>query len=103
MREPIRVPYGVEVADRERDIIAEQRRAEMRIVAPCEHDALSVFLSRGDVFDDHRTSYGHCKSCEEWVVRVDFVNGFSESRPMTPAEIKRIEANEARYRRQDAN
>lgn len=87
---------------RQSDILAEQRRAEMRVVAECQHDDMTVLLSRGDVFDDHRTTYGVCKTCDQWAVRVDYVNGSSESRPMTPAEVARIEANEARRRRVDA-
>lgn len=99
---PDRLPYGVEQAERERQIIAEQRRSEMKLVAECEHDDMTILQAIAGSFDDHSTAYGVCKACSEWVVRSDFNNGVRESRPMTPAEVSRIEANEARRRRRDA-
>jgi hypothetical protein len=79
-----------------------QGRPLALVADDCLHDGLIVYLSRGDVFDDHRTSYGPCRDCGVWAVRTDFANGAIETRPCTPAEMQNLQAREDRYRRADA-
>ena len=91
-----RLPQGVLDAEA---ILAEQRRAEMAVVAEslegtCMHDDLSVYRVIKDL-SDVETDYGCCLRCGQWLVRTAFLSSDRvEDRPMTDTERTRLQAYE---------
>lgn len=91
-------------------ILAEAGAADARAIAdvegsaplaltPCAHHAFSARVTRGSTFDDHTTQWGQCLTCKDWLVLTDYVDGRTETRRMTDAELARFEARENRIRR----
>lgn len=79
--------------------IADVEGASPLAVTPCAHHAFSARVTRGSTFDDHTTQWGQCLTCKDWLVLTDYVDGRSETRRMTDAELARFEARENRIRR----
>lgn len=72
------------------------------VAATCAHDPLVVHHANRDL-SDIETEYGHCSTCDAWIVRTHWLSRDRyEDAPMREATAMRLQAIADRYRRGDA-